>query len=89
MNIASSKNDFENNAKRIQELEEQLKEVQNSFGEKLPSELTEEQAKIVAELKREQTPIYRQRTILTNRLNALINNQLLEVNVLIKQTLNN
>ncbi|MDK7259401.1 DUF2326 domain-containing protein [Gardnerella vaginalis] len=74
LNIASSKNDFENNTKRIQELEEQLKEVQNSFGEKLPSELTEEQAKIVAELKREQTPIYRQRTILTNRLNALINN---------------
>ena len=77
LNIASGKQGFDNNKKRIQELQEQLKAVQASFGEKLPSLLTEEQAKTVFELKRAQTPLYRQRTMLTNQLNALKNNHTL------------
>lgn len=74
LNMASNKKEFEENVKRIQELEDELQAVQESFGEKLPSELTKEQAKAVAELKHAQTPLLRQRTMLNNQLNALVNN---------------
>ena len=74
LNMASNKKEFDDNVNKIKELEEQLQAVQESFGEKLPSELTKEQAKTVAELKHAQTPLLRQRTILNNQLNALVNN---------------
>lgn len=74
LNMASSKKEFEDNAERIKKLKAELQTVQKSFDEKLPSELTKEQAKTVTELRNTQTPLFRKRTILNNQLNALVNN---------------
>lgn len=79
LNIASNKSEFDKNEKRIEELQEQLNAVEASFGEKLPVALNEEQAKTVAELKRAQLPLNRQRTILLNQLEALKNNHSLGI----------
>lgn len=74
-NIASNKKEYDDNERRIQELEAQLEDIQHSFGMSKPSELSEQQIKLVAELKREQTPLYRKRTILMNQLSALKSNK--------------
>lgn len=75
LRIAATKAEVEANNKRIDELQAQLDDLEASFGLTGESEITEEQAKALTTLRRAQTPLYRKRTVLTNRLDALTDNK--------------
>lgn len=71
LNIANNMGEVERNLKRIGLLEQQIAELGATFSTVNKSEMSAEQAKIVASLRREETPLLRQQTRLINQLNAL------------------